>query len=472
MTVLSRLLFVLIPALLAASEWPQYRGPEGRGIADDAPLPLRLDPQKNLVWKTAAPNGGSSPVLTETRVFLTGYEGERLYVFALDRENGELLWKREVPRPREEPFNKTHGPASPSPVTDGENVYAFFGDFGLISLDGDGKERWRMPLGPFDNINGHGSSPIIDGQKLILAVDQNINSFIAAIDKDSGKVLWQVDRSEVTRSYGTPGVFRPSNDVPQIVMPGAYTTISYDLETGKKLWWVRRMAWQLKCVPLFDGDLIYINSWEAGGDPGQRKETAPFDQVIAERDANKDGKLSKEEVPDQRLTGDRNWLEHDLDADGFIGRRDWEFYAARRAPENSLLAIRPDGRRGDLTETAVEWRYNRSLPNTASPLLLDGLLYLIKDGGIFQSVDPETGKSLKLARLGKESVDRFWASPVAGDQKIYLLDQGCNVTVVKPGAQWETLAVSEIEGYCLATPAIADGRIFIRTDQAVYAFGE
>lgn len=472
MTARAILVALLTLAHGSAAEWPQYRGPGGTGLAPtEEPLPVEFSPEKNLVWKTATPAGDSSPVLTEDKLFLTAHEDEKLYVLALDRSGGEILWRREVPRPREEIFNQTHGPASPSPVTDGENVYAFFGDFGLISFGPDGEERWRMPLGPFQNINGHGSSPILVGDKLILVVDQNIDSYLLAVDKDSGEVIWKTDRSEVTRGYGTAGVWRPSDAPAQLVIPGAYRVISYELETGKKLWWVNGMAWQLKCVPIFDGDTIYINAWETGGDPGQRKETLSWAEALAENDADGDGFLSRAEFPDERLTRERPWVEHDLDGDDKFNRRDWEFYAARRAPVNNLVAIRPEGRTGDLTEKGVLWRYSRSLPNTPSPLLLDGILYLVKDGGIFQSLNVETGEPYKLARLGPESLDKYWASPVAGDGKIYLVSEPCTVTVVRPGEQWEPLAANPLDGTCLATPAIADGRLYVRTSEAVYAFG-
>ena len=231
------------------------------------------------------------------------------------------------------------------------------------------------------------------------------------------------------------------------------------------------MSWQVKCVPLFDEDTVYINAWEQGGDVAQRKETEPWPDMLAKHDADKDGKLSRAELPEEHLGSDRAWLEHDLDGDDYIGARDWDFYAARRAPFNNLIAVRPAGRTGNLTGTEAElWRYEKSLPNTPSPLLYGGILYLVKDGGIFQSINKETGEPYKLARLGADSVDRVWASPVAGDGKIYVLDQACTVTVVKPGEQWETLAANKLEGYCLATPAIADGRLFVRTDSMLYAF--
>ena len=111
------------------------------------------------------PPGFSSPVLTEDRIFLTGYEGEKgkekLLTICIKRANGEVLWRKQAPRPRVEPYNPIHGPTSTSPATDGKNVYVFFGDFGLLSYDGEGNERWRVPLGPFANRNGHGSSPIV-----------------------------------------------------------------------------------------------------------------------------------------------------------------------------------------------------------------------------------------------------------------------------------------------------------------------
>ncbi len=464
-------LLFLIPGLALASDWTQYRGPAGTGIAETTPLPTVFGPEEKVVWKTEIPEGHSSPVLSDDRIFLTGYADERLYVFALDRKSGGELWRREVPRPRHEIFNKTHGPASPTAVTDGENVYAFFGDFGLISFSKDGEERWRRPMGPFGNINGHGSSPIFVDGKVILLVDQNANSFLMALDPSNGEQIWKTDRSEVTRGYGTPGVFRPGDGPDQLVVPGAYRVISYSLETGEKLWWVNGMAWQLKCVPLFDGGTIYINAWEAGGDPGQRKDTSSFSAALAENDADGDGLLSREEFPDERMKGDRNWLEHDLDADGFFNKRDWDFYAARRAPINNLVAIRPEGRRGDISESGVLWRYSRSLPNTPSPLLHDGVLYLVKDGGIFQTVDPKTGEPVKLERLPTEAIDKYWSSPVMGDGKIYLVNEACAVTVVKPGAEWEVLAVNQLEDRCIATPAIADGRLFLRTGRHLYAFG-
>lgn len=454
----------------AAAQWPQFRGPQGMGIAADGPLPARLSVEENLIWKTEVPPGHSSPVLSETAIFLTAYEGETLLTMALDRASGEILWKREAPRPRREPFQGIHGPATPSPVTDGANVYVFFGDFGVLSYDAQGNERWRRPLGPFDNINGHGSSPILADGKLILVCDQQVDSYLLALDAADGSVVWKTARPEVTRGYGTAGVFHPPKGKPQVVVPGAYRVLAYDLESGEKLWWVNGFAWQLKSVPVFDADTIYINGWESGGDPGQQSNTVPFAQMLAEHDADGDGKLSRAESPNKRLTRDDPWSEADLDRDGLLGERDWYFYAARRAPVNNLVAIRPGNRRGDISADGVLWRYAKSLPNTPSPLLYRGMIYLIKDGGIFSSIDPADGSPKLVARL-RGAIDQYWASPVAGDGKIYTVSAGCAVSAVTPGASWKAADAGSFDDSCFATPALADGRFYLRTLSALYVFG-
>ena len=454
----------------SAADWPQFRGPEGTGIAEGDVLPSRFGEDVNLVWKRAVPAGHSSPVIAADRIFLTGYEGERLVVLSMERSSGEVLWIREVPRPRQEHFQPTHGPASPSPVTDGENVYAFFGDFGAISFDADGNERWRHPMGPFVNQNGHGSSPILVDGKLLLVCDQQVGSYLIALDAETGEQIWKAERPETTRGYGTAGIFRPSRGTPQVVVPGAYRVVAYDLETGEELWWVTGFAWQLKCVPLFDGDTIYINGWEIGGDPGQRQQTPSFEEVLASHDLDEDGALSQDEAPSERLKAARPWSEADLGGDGKLDERDWYFYAARRAPVNNLVAIRPGQMRGDITDRGVLWRYDKSLPNTPSPLLYRGTIFLVKDGGIFSSVDPAKGTAVRIDRL-RDAIDKYWASPVAGDGKLYTVSEGCMISTVLPEADWKVLETSSLDGTCFATPAIVDGRIYIRSLQAIYSFG-
>ncbi|MBO0799542.1 MAG: PQQ-binding-like beta-propeller repeat protein, partial [Blastocatellia bacterium] len=145
----------------SGDEWTRFRGPNGTGISSATNLPVEFGPQKNVLWKTPLPPGHSSPVLTRDRIFLTAVEAERLLVIGLDRKSGRILWKKEAPRVRRDRIQGPNSPASPSPVTDGENVYAFFQDFGMISFDARGKERWRRPLDSFRIFYGFGASPII-----------------------------------------------------------------------------------------------------------------------------------------------------------------------------------------------------------------------------------------------------------------------------------------------------------------------
>src|SRR5262249_31544294 len=160
---------------------------------------------------------------------------------------------------------------------------------------------------------------------------------------------------------------------------------------------------------------------ESGGEAEAPSETPEFREMLAKYDANHDGKLSKDELTgDQRLQ--RNFVEIDLALDGFIDARDWDFYRAKRASRNRLIAVRPNGARGDLTNTHIVWSMQKFLPNVPSPLLYQGVLYIVKDGGIVTSIDPKDGKILKPGRL-PGAVDTYYASPVAAAGQIYLLSQ-------------------------------------------------
>lgn len=464
---MGRLGLFLFAVALAAADWTQFRGPNGAGISPSKDLPERFDSRNNLVWRTPLPPGHSSPVFTGDHIFVTAFEGKALLTICLDRSSGRALWRREAPRQREEDFQPTNGPASPSPVTDGSNVYVFFGDFGLLSYGPQGDERWRLPLGPFNNPNGHGSSPILADGRLVLICDQDTGSYLLAVDPANGRVLWKTMRPEYTRGYATPAVYRPKTGPAELIVPGSFEVASYLLETGEKLWWVRGMAWQLKSVPVIDRDRIFVHGWEIGGDEARRARVPEFARILAQYDKDHDGKLSRREQPAGYPS---DWFgENDLNRDGYIDEREWQFYQARNAAENCLVAIRAGGR-GDVTKSHVLWRYRKALPNTASPLLYQGVLYLIRDG-IFTSLNPETGEAYKLARLAG-APGYYWSSPVAADGKIFVVSEEGKVVVLRAGAEWDILAVNNLDEDTFATPAIVDGRIYVRTRLALYCFAK
>ena len=456
---------LLIPSVLAAEDWTQFRGPNGAGVSLSKNLPEHFDSETNLVWRTALPPGHSSPVFTADRIFVTAFEGKALLTICLDRATGRVMWRSAAPRNRVEIFEPTNGPASPTPVTDGTNVYVFFGDFGLLSYGPNGNERWRLPLGPFNNVNGHGSSPILADGKLVLICDQDTGSFLLSVDSENGRVLWKIMRPEYTRGYATPAVYRPPKGPVELIVPGSFQVASYAIETGEKLWWIGGMAWQLKSVPLIDGDRIFVNGWEIGGDSDQRRKIPDFARILADYDKDHDGKLSPSEAPPHNAS---DWFtDTDLNHDGYIDEREWQFYQERSTAENCLVAIRAGGR-GDVSRSHVLWKYRKALPNTPSPLLYQGVIYLVRDG-IFTSLNPENGAVFKQARL-TGALGRYWSSPVAADGKIFVVSEDGKVVVLRAAPEWEILAINNLDEESFASPAILDGRLYVRTRLALYCF--
>ncbi len=458
-------IFSAVP--LAGADWSRFRGPNGSGVSAQTGLPVEFGPNKNILWKTALPPAHSSPILSEDRIFLTALDGQALYTFCLDRTSGRILWRRPVPRSRTQELHKSNHPASPSPVTDGTNVYVFFADFGLVSFGPDGNERWRLPLGPFNNPFGQGASPILSGDKLLMICDQESGSFFVAVDKNTGAILWRVERPDFSRGFSTPILYQPKDGPEQVLVTGAYQLTAYSVATGEQLWFVRGLTWQHKSTPVLGRDVIYVHGWAGGSDTGQQEDIPAFGEVLGRLDADRDGKLSRQEMTDPKVAKD--WRATDLDDDGFIGDRDWRFYRSRRSAQNGVNAFRLGGA-GDMTDQSFLWRYPKSLPNVPSPLLYKEVLYLVKEGGIVTTLDPATGNVLKQGRLDG-ALEQYFASPVGADDKVYAVSQACKVSVLKAGAHWEVLAVNDLDDECYATPAFADGRIYLRTGSALYCFG-
>ena len=461
----------------ASDEWSQFRGPNGTGVSETKNLPTEFGPNKNVVWKAALPPGHSSPVLTHDRIFVTAHEKETLLVIALDRETGKVLWRREVPRARSGRLQNVNGPASPSPVTDGKNVYVFFQDFGMVSFDPEGKERWKLPLGPFNMFYGFGASPIVVDDKVILPVDQDHPaSYLIAVDKNNGRVRWKVERPAVISGYSTPIVYQPPKGPKQVIVPESFQLSAYSVADGKRVWWVRGLACEMKSIASHDSEYLYINGWGfPQNQPGQQIKTIPFEEALTKFDKDKDRMITKAEVPADAPRGSMERLlsgayeAFDMNRDEKLDARDWEVFRAMLGSENGLLAIKMGGE-GDQTANAIRWRYQKPVPQVPSTLLYHGVLYMINDSGILLSFDPANGNVLKQGRL-HGAIDKYFSSPVAADDKVFLVGQGGQVSVVKASGEWEVLAVNELDDECYATPAIADGRLYIRTRSALYAFG-
>jgi outer membrane protein assembly factor BamB len=457
--------------------WTRFRGPNGLGVSAATKLPVDFGPEKQVRWKTPLPPGHSSPVLTGTHIFLTAHSPEKdtykLFVIALDRKSGKPLWQREVPRVQVGRRENVNGPASPSPVTDGTNVYAFFQDFGLISFTKDGRERWRMPFGPFNMFYGFGASPILVDDTLILPVDQDENAYLLAVDAKTGRERWKTTRPHVISGYSTPTVYRPAKGGAQLIVPESFQLTAYAVADGRKVWWVRGLACEMKSVASLDKDTLYINGWGfPQNQPGRQVATVPFEEGLKRYDKNGDGVVGKDEVsgkePMDRMLAPGVFPAFDLNRDDKLNAQEWSVFRSMLAAENGLLAIRLGGE-GDMTEQAIRWRYQRPVPQVPSTLLYQGVLFMVNDSGILISFDPATGTVLKEGRL-KGAIDKYFASPIGADGKVWLVSQDGTVSVVSAQAQWEILAVNPLGDEVFATPVPADGMLYVRTHGALYAF--
>jgi len=463
-------LAILAAAFGAASEpgWSRFRGPNGSGISGATNVPTAFGPAKNLLWRLPLPPGHSSPILHGDRIYLTAFRGDTLVTMAIDRVKGQVLWERAAPQVKTKLVDKRNNPASPSPAVDDDGIFVFFPDYGLIAYDASGKQRWSLSLGPFNNVYGMGASPILVGDLVALVCDQSLGSYIIGIDKHTGRVRWKVDRPEAKSGHSTPIVWRGPGGKDQLVVPGSFLLTSYDAATGRKLWWVGGLSFEMKSTPVIGGDTIYVNGYGAPvNDPGNKITIPAAEEVWKTADADGDGLLSKPEFPKRPQAF---WFDvADLDTSGSLNRDEWAYLRAALDSENGMLAIRLGGS-GDMTDSAIRWKYQRSVPQLPSPLLYGGVLYMVNDNGIITMLDPETGALIKQGRLTGAPGPHF-ASPVAADGHIFFSTEPGAVVAVAPGSDITPVAVNDLGESIYATPAFANGRIYVRTTAALYAFG-
>ena len=449
------LLFLLLISVGWGEDWPRFRGPNGSGIGESSGLPVEFGPGKNMAWRTAAPFGRSSPVVVGGRVFLTASEGGALLTLAYDLKTGKELWRRAVKPAKLRDVYKANDAASPTPASDGKSLFVFFQDFGLLSYSLEGKERWRHALGPFVNFYGIASSPVVAGGLVVMLCDQIKGSFAVALDAGTGKQRWRRERPEAPDGWAVPVVYRD-----QIVMVGSTRVDGYQLATGETRWWMPLMSNGGMGSAVIHGETVLVTATGA--------EQPWLPAFPSKLDKNGDGKVSAAEAKEEK-----DWAEHfgwvDANGDGLLDAKEWEVARQYGVGEYGAVAIPLHGK-GKIEPSAVKWRLKRNLPYVPSALLYDGVFYLVKSGGIVTSVDPETGAIWKQGRSAG-ALGEYFASPVAGDGKIYAVNAEGKMTVLKAGAQWEVLAVHDLGDEAYATPAISGGRIIVRTRGTLYSFG-
>ena len=446
-----------------------FRSNGGVFPAASGTLPEDLDSPEALLWRVPLDPGHSTPAIGNGRIFLTTFNpaSAELATVALDFETGKTLWKKIAPVKNFEEYNTQSGSAAQAtPAMDGERVIVFFGSYGLICFDHGGRVLWEHRIGPFQDEYGSASSPILLDGKVIVQQDHDVDSFLMALDAGSGRVLWKTPRPDASRSYSTPAVWN-RNGRKELLVAGSLELAGYDPADGKKLWWTGGLARIVIPVPIPSGDRVYMSSWTSGGDGFRRMDLDAWPGALRQWDRNGDGTLSRFEIRD--FNARSRFSEADLDQNGELEQKEWDRLASLfQKARNGTLASRPTAEGGALNESCVLWTQSRGAPYVATPLLDGGILWLVRDGGIVTQISPGTGDVLSERRL--PGIGNYYASPVSvGGRVLFASEQGF-VSVLENDRDWRVLETRNFGERIYATPQVAEGRLFIRTDRALYCF--
>jgi outer membrane protein assembly factor BamB len=412
------------------------------------------------------------------RVFMSAMiDEETVGLIAFDAATGEILWERRWPTGDLLEAHLTNSYASTTPAADAERVYFYFSTLGMLTVDAKtGADVWqrKLPVPYFVFKWGAGMSPVLYKNMLLFVQDDDLNPAFYAFNKKTGKLLWKDDRNDQAVNYSHPVICKTDKG-DEIIVAGTGMLIGYDPRTGKRLWHARTLLRNIKTTPVTHQGIIYI-SLQSGGIANQW--LASVDQVET---GNKDGKLTKAEIqafvgkvkiPEAffKKTFDRGDLNKDgelegkeldiafLHPDNFAGAD----FTSKNPGDEFILAVRGGGR-GDVTKTHLLWKHRtKYTDHIVSPLVIDGRMLLIKGGGIGTCFEIEQGKPLWGPKRIQNESDYF-ASPVYGDGKIYIAGENGNVVVLKNAPELKILAKNDMGDSILGTPAIADGRLFIRT---------
>jgi outer membrane protein assembly factor BamB len=404
--------------------WPQFRGPSSSGVGEGRP-PLHFGPNDKVLWKAAVGSGLSSPTVWEGRIFLTEFDrtNKHLTTLCVDRRTGKILWRRTVVAAEIEKVHELSSPASPTPATDGERVYIYFGSYGLVCYDLKGNLQWEKRLPLPENPYGAVASPIVAGDLLVLN-HQGKDAYLLGVNRRDGRTVWKTDRSLFQYGWSTPVHWRHDGSDEIVVLGGDFKPnqrlMAYNLADGAERWWVGGLPPCGKSTPVVGGSLLFLAAPDIILEPAAiKKNPARADRIYADN-------------------------------------------AAR------VTAVRP-GSRGEVNPTDIAWSERKGVPGVPSPLYYKGRLYTFLNGGIVFCRVAETGKLLYSGRLG--ALGDYYSSPVAADHKVYIASAEGVVVVLDAGEELKVLARNTLDGMILATPALVDGKIYVRTESHLYAFG-
>jgi outer membrane protein assembly factor BamB len=404
--------------------WPQFRGPNASGIGTGKP-PVQFGPDRNVVWKAAVGSGLSSPIIWNGRIFLTAFDAanKQLATLCIDQRSGKILWKRTVTPETIEKVHEISSPAGSTPVTDGERLYVYFGSYGLIAYDREGNTLWERRFPNPENPYGAVASPIVAGDLLILN-HQGKDAYLLGLNRRDGRTVWKTDRSMLQYGWSTPVHWRHDGIDEILVLGGDFKPnqrlVAYNLADGAERWWIGGLPACGKSTPVIGDGLVYFAAPDIILDPAAEKNNPERAAQIYANNASR------------------------------------------------VTAVRPGGK-GEANQTHVAWSETRGVPGVPSPLYYEGRLYTFLNGGIVFSRLAKTGALQYSGRLG--AMGYYYASPVAADHKIFIASEEGVVVVLDAGDQLNVLARNKLDGAILATPAIVDGKLYVRTESHLYAFG-
>jgi outer membrane protein assembly factor BamB len=448
--------------------WPQFRGPDGSGVAHGQKPPVEFGPDKNLKWKVAVPSGLSSPIVAGNKLVITAFDNGKLYTIAYNRATGKEAWRAAAPAKKIEAFHKTEGsPAASTPATDGEHIVSYFGSCGLVCYDLTGKELWKFQLPPVSLPGdfGSGVSPILADGLVILVRDQKKDSRIYAVDATTGKLKWERKRRSPV-SYCTPVVWNtPAGK--QIVAAGHGRMVGYNLKTGAEQWSHLGMPSGCCSSPVAADGVLYFAGGSPGGPEDKQFQMPKFDDLLKKLDTNKDGALSRAEA-EKMFQG--FFDNQDANKDGKITRDEWDAILKFLSEgKNSAFALKAGGT-GSATKPHVLWTQTKGLPYIPSAILYRGQYLMVKDGGIVTSYNARSGAKVYQGRAAAGG--KYYASPVAANGHVYFASADGAVTVLKVRSGKPVVVAKnpKLGERTAASPAIADDTVYVRTEKHLYAF--
>lgn len=462
----SALPLLIFSAALHGEDWPQFRGGNGSGISASKGLPASFSAESNVAWKAKLGDGAGSPIVKNGRVFTTAMTGEQqASVFAFDAASGSPVWRTDFATGRLPRITPPNSHASSTPATDGERVFAHFSTVGILAFDfASGKEVWRheMPRPAYLMDWGAAASPIVHDGMVIFCQDDDLAPFLVAVDAKTGKERWKTPRKDMLAGYALP-VLCEAGGRADLVIAGSGKMKGYDPATGKELWTCNTLLRTIMVSPVVHDGIIYI-AVQSYGDATRTLKHALLEWL----DTNQDGTLAREETPkefhERFDTSDKN-------KDKVIGPD--EIDTAFQSPDNmaaggNIIQAIKGGGSGDVSKTHVLWNLDHKSPsNLSSPLFYNDRLYLVKSGGMSSCYDAKDGKTLwERSRIG--NFGDYFASPIAADGKVYIAGKNGFVVVLADGPRLDVLGKHDIGEEIIATPAIADGRLFIRTRENLF----